>query len=507
MSIQRKFAILISLIGFSVVVSVGAALWSVSLFQRELSDPFQATASVLTNLDDLKRSVTQGEVTLASDAGPAAIRAERLGRLADDIQREMDALLNDELSRKRLGAGAARTVEARMTRASQDLRTVAENGAFDRELIQSELREDATLIQRVINRALADAQLAVSHGEQIWNQLLIVLAFGLLLALMTCVLGLILVRRWILRPIKELRRAAVRIGAGDYAHRIDVHGRDEFARLSAEVNDMAGLIDEMQRERVEKERLAAAGEVIRRLAHNIRNPLAGIRGLAEVARAESPPSSDIRSTQDRIISTVDKFERWLKELLQSTTPLRIEPTRNEVHPWLAGIADSHRAMAQTKGVEIASEFTQAPQHAVYDARHLEQAIVAILSNAIEMSPRGSTVHFEAHKNGDSESWRIRIKDHGPGVPPHLVEKVFTANFTTKPDGHGIGLAVAQQVVRGHYGKIFVEPPEIAGPAEETALGASFVVVLPLEQPKVEPTETSGEHLNGVISGENSHHRG
>lgn len=507
MSIQRKFAILIGLIGFSVVVSVGAALWSVVLFQRELSDPFQATASVVANLDDLKRTLATANETLNASPDIAANRSGRLIRLADAIESNTEALLADDLSRRRIGRGASRNLEARIARATRDLRRAAAGEPIDLNAVHRAIDEDAMLIQRMVNRALADAQLAVSYGEQIWNQLLVVLGFALLLALMTCVLGLILVRRWILRPIRELRRAAVRIGAGDYAHRIEVHGRDEFAHLSAEVNDMAGLIDEMQRERVEKERLAAAGEIIRRLAHNIRNPLAGIRGLAEVARAESPPRSDLQSTQDRIIATVDKFERWLKELLQSTSPLRIEPVTQEVQPWLTGIVESHRPMAQTRGVDLQLHAIDAPHRATFDARHLEQAIVAILSNAIEISPPGSAVSIEAGNADDARSWRIMVRDQGPGVPPDLIEKVFAANFTTKPDGHGIGLAVAQQVVRGHHGSIFVETPQAAEQGEETASGASFVVVLPLEPPKVEPAENSGEHLNSVTSGENSHHRG
>lgn len=499
MSIQRKFAILIGLIGLSVVVTISAALWAVSTFQRELSDPFQATATVLDHLDDMKRSLTAGNAAMLQLSGAEASQSERLRRLADSLDNSLSLLLADDASRRRLGVGAIRTLEVRLDRAVEDLRSAASGAMSETEEARRLANEDAVLIQRIENRLLADAQRAVSHGEVIWRQMLVVMGFAFLLAVMTCALSLILVRRWILRPIRALRRAAVRIGAGDYEHRIAVHGHDEFARLSAEVNDMAGLIDEMQRERVEKERLAAAGEIIRRLAHNIRNPLAGIRSLAEVARAESPPDSDFRATQDRIIGTVDKFERWLKELLQSTTPLRIEPAPHEIQPWLASIADSHRALAESRSVRIELTTDDAPKRATFDDRHLEQALVAILSNAIEVSPEGAEVRIEAGRTGDL--WMIRIRDHGPGIAPEFVEKVFAANFTTKPDGHGIGLAVAQQVVRGHQGRIFVEPPVGA----ESGSGASFVVELPIEPPTVEPSEDSGEHLNGVISGENSHH--
>lgn len=508
MSIQRKFGILLGLICLSVIVSLGASLWAVTIFQRELSDPFSATASVLEKLDDLKKALESSADALEARANQdSAETRSTLRSLAENLKLGAATITNDEEYIRRIGVGASRTLADRLRRVATLLQASSSAANFDVSLTQAMLIDDIALINRISNRALADAQLAVTHGADIRQQLIVVMSLSFLLAIMTCVLGLILVRRWILRPIAELRAAAVRIGAGDYGHRITVSGRDEFAQLSSEVNDMAGLIAEMQEERVEKERLAAAGEVIRRLAHNIRNPLSGIRGLAEVARAELPPDSDLAATQNRIISTVDKFERWLAEMLNSTSPLRLEPTRQEVAPWIAGIVDSHRAMAQTREVELVLDTSKAPRTATFDARHLEQAIVAILSNAIEVSPKGSKVSIVTELDDENDTWRIRISDEGPGVPRELAEKVFGANFTTKPDGHGIGLAVAQQVVRGHNGRIFVDTASRVREGEGVATGATFVALLPVEAPTVEPADVSGEHLNGVTSGENSHHRG
>ena len=130
----------------------------------------------------------------------------------------------------------------------------------------------------------------------------------------------------------------------------------------------------------------------------------------------------------------------------------------------------------------------------------------VLTNAIEASPAGGLVRVVARADDADGDWELRIEDRGAGVAPELTERIFAAHFTTKPDGHGIGLAVAQQVVRGHHGRIFVDAAAPTEGAAGSATGASFVVLLPVEPPTVEPTAISGEHLNGVNSGENSHHR-
>jgi len=94
----------------------------------------------------------------------------------------------------------------------------------------------------------------------------------------------------------------------------------QLAQLASEVNHMAHMVKTLQDERVESERLAAVGSMVRRIAHNIRNPLAGIRGLAEITRNELAQDEELRENQTRIVAAVDRFERWLKQLLDATRP-------------------------------------------------------------------------------------------------------------------------------------------------------------------------------------------
>src|SRR5690606_22117546 len=104
-----------------------------------------------------------------------------------------------------------------------------------------------------------------------------------------------------------------------------------------------------------------------------------------------------------------------------------------------------------------------------DRMHLEQAVMALASNAIEATPDGGTVRLIGRAE-DPGRWEIRIEDSGPGVPLDLAERIFSPYFTTKRHGTGIGLALVQNVVQAHGGSVRVERSELGG--------AAFIVTLP-----------------------------
>src|SRR5262249_31766959 len=149
-------------------------------------------------------------------------------------------------------------------------------------------------------------------------------------------------------------------------------------------------------------------------------------------------------------------ERWLNELLDTTAPAKVHPRPHQVRPWVKEVLASHRSAAQSRGVDLQLDDAGAPHIAVFDAHHMEQAVAAILSNAIEASPPGRAVQVRVSDSESSGAWEIRITDQGPGVPKDLRQKIFEPHFTTKSRGHGIGLAIARQVVLAHGGRVSVD---------------------------------------------------
>jgi len=175
------------------------------------------------------------------------------------------------------------------------------------------------------------------------------------------------------------------------------------------------------------------------------------------------------------VSTVDRFERWLTELLNTTSPMNVHIRPSNVREWLSDVVEIHRPMAQMKGIELIVNTDNAPREADFDPSHMDHALAAILSNAIEATPKKGKVWVDVH--GVDDKLEIRVIDQGPGIAKELLAKVFVPHFTTKQHGTGMGLALSQQVVRAHHGRITVGN---AMGEEAGQSGACFSIRLPLK---------------------------
>lgn len=520
MSIQAKFAVLIAGLAAAVLVALGVSKWALDVVYQEVREPVRSASNVLKLLVDVEQRVDDMRGMLDSGASFRAIP----GSPEDPQHKHLDVStfsihvssvqnLMRQVSREEWTAFAGRSASENLSRkiaafAEESQSQLANLESLQRGVLSNQLFQIHEILKKMERRVVEDMQQLAGTGADLRFRLGIVLGLALALVALTAALSLLLVRRWVARPVVNLRLATARIAAGDFDHRIPMPvtaGRDELTALSAEVNHMAAMVKRLQSERVEQERLAAIGEMVRRLAHNLRNPLSGIRGLAELTRSEAaglgPLGEEVRETQNRIIGAVDRFERWLADLLNVTRPAQIQVEPSDIGPWLAGLVEAHRPLAQTRGVDLQLDQSDGPTSANVDARHLEHAVSAILSNAIDAAAaahrtgegiarvqlKSSVIECEPGESGESgQVWELRISDNGSGVAPDLRESIFKPYFTTKKDGNGIGLAVAQQVIRAHNGRIHVEdaglgldPGFSPGSTADGGPGAAFIIRLPL----------------------------
>ncbi len=469
MTLQKKFAVLIGLLSLTAAVSLGGAIWSVGLLDREVARPFTATAALDRDLRDARSSIenlinTLNSATssdeLAMRAAAVAFTAEQLGDL--------------DYGAVRLGLRSARILRASAAEAqAAALAWEATPSAENRRLARERASAHLALLRRLESQTAGSADLAAEHVADVRRGILLVQVVAVVTALLAALLALSVHRRWIVEPVGRLRAAAERLGTGDLDHRVPEGGSDELALLGREVNHMAATVKRMQDEAVERERFAAVGQVVRRLAHNIRNPLAGIRGLAETTLDDLPENAEEREAQQRIIATVDRFESWLSGFLRATSPNEIVPTQGNPAEWLDAALAALRPMAESAGVTIELNAQDAPASAWFDAVQLEQALVAVVTNAVEATPAGGTVAVNASSNG--AEWALTVADDGPGVTPGDENRIFEPDYTTKPGGHGIGLTSARWIVRSHGGMMSAQNAENAS----GRTGAIFDVRLPI----------------------------
>ncbi|MCL4221302.1 MAG: HAMP domain-containing histidine kinase [Phycisphaerales bacterium] len=488
MRIQQKFGLLYAVLSVTAAINIGVAAWSMLFLARELSWPLLSMQEVLLGLHQLKRGVEDQSAALGFERGVGQLVAHIeqgqpivLDRGAFDsaVARARDAMSRLEANPSylvRSGVSTTRNLRDRLSEIESLAARWWDAPSSEQRLdLAARLGSLHELIERLEGRILADATLAVDHERELGGLVKILLIVSGLGVVLAGVLGAILVRRWLIRPVSRLREAALRIGSGDLSHRVEVRGGDELAELSREVNHMAETLAQMHEERIERERLAAIGEMNRRIVHNLRRPLSGIRALAETTRAELPPDSDLVEVQDRILRAVDRFEGWLRDVLRASTPLELSVRETEVEPWVRALLDAHRPEAETRGVVLSLHIGRLPGTVRFDPSHLGHALSAVISNAIEFSPEGATVSIDL--TSENSKWHICVSDAGPGVPPDLAEAIFRPYMTTRPTGTGIGLAIARRVAEQHGGTIRLVPPS---ERPQASGGSVFEFTLPLQ---------------------------
>jgi signal transduction histidine kinase len=253
------------------------------------------------------------------------------------------------------------------------------------------------------------------------------------------------------------------------------------------VRQAARKIDEQQRnllkmqsELIVSQRMAAVGEMAAAVAHGIGNPLSSIRAAAQVALLESTVADDSQTKQKlsdnlhNIMRQVDRVQRRMQGLLNFAKPLEPHPIAVEVNKLVRDVVETmHSRFSDAK---VGTTLELAPDLPLINAdlNHLEQALMVLMTNALEATPKDGVVTIRTCTNehgSDGKGVRISIEDNGEGIPNDNRERVFEPFFTTKPHGTGIGLPLAKKFIEINGGKIDLK----SGP--ET--GTKVDIILPV----------------------------
>ncbi len=260
-----------------------------------------------------------------------------------------------------------------------------------------------------------------------------------------------------------------------------VHGEDGVRRGAVIVLHDLTLEQALDRATRRAEQLASFGILALGLAHEIRNPLSGIKGAAQLLRAGLAEPSEIRAT-DVIIREVDRLDGLLEQLRGLGTPARLQLTPLNIHRILNDVLSLQRQAPEWGRIVLRKEFDPSLPPISGDAAQLTQVLLNLVKNAVEsLGGRGTltvTTRMETNYRVQSRTQRrqflsVFIADDGPGVPDHAQPQLFSPFFTTKARGTGLGLAVCHRIVTEHGGTIAHEP--------QPGGGARFRVTLPVSE--------------------------
>jgi PAS domain S-box-containing protein len=215
---------------------------------------------------------------------------------------------------------------------------------------------------------------------------------------------------------------------------------------------------EVEEEARRAERLGALGRLSASVAHEIRNPLAGIRTTAELLRSRLGDDEDRQRFVDVILEETGRLNRIVDSLLQFAKP----PTPQLAPLAVGRILEKTRELAAGKAVEkrvtIRTDVPAGIAEPLADRDQILQVLLNLLLNAVEASPLGGEIRVLARQERGRSGERIRIvvEDEGDGVPALIQERVFDPFFTTKPGGTGLGLSISRHIVQQHGGTLRLE---------------------------------------------------
>lgn len=202
-----------------------------------------------------------------------------------------------------------------------------------------------------------------------------------------------------------------------------------------------------------QERLAVIGEFAGAVAHGVRNPLAGIRAAAQMAR-EQASDAGLRETLEGLMREADRLDQRVRTLLEFSRPFepRVRPTA--LAPVLRAVASALAGTATARGVALETDEAQGLPPVAVDPDYLEEALLELGGNALRATPSGGVLAFSA--TAESRRVVVRVRDSGPGVPEGVRPRLFEPFFTTRADGTGMGLPTVRKVIERMGGAAVLE---------------------------------------------------
>ena len=301
-------------------------------------------------------------------------------------------------------------------------------------------------------------------------------AVGLLL--LAALLSLLWARQ-ITRPVVTLARAAQEVGQGRFDVQVEVRSNDEmgalarsFNRMTSELQAREAALKKAQAALIQSEKMSAFGQLSAGIAHEVKNPLAGILGYAQLALRKIDEDSPAKRHLALIEKETKRCKVIIENLMKFARREKAVKARIDVNAVVEAACDIVAHQLGLNRVRLEQHLAEKLPPIMADGNQIQQVLMNLMINAQQaMDGEPGTVTVSTAPLGDDRIV-ITVQDDGPGMPEDIQAQIFEPFFTTKQvgQGTGLGLSVSYGIVRDHEGDIKV--------TSRPGQGATFTLILP-----------------------------
>jgi signal transduction histidine kinase len=220
------------------------------------------------------------------------------------------------------------------------------------------------------------------------------------------------------------------------------------------------------------EKMANIGELAAAIAHEIKNPIAGISGAIQVLSEEFPDGDDRKEIINEVLAEIGRLDKTVRDLLSFAKPPEPSLVRTPVAPLIERSMRLISAQAKKQGVEVDAASMAQDAEVNIDPEQMQQVLINIMMNALHSMSAGGKITLATQVDKEKNELEISISDTGNGISQDELKNIFKPFYTTKHTGTGLGLSISKNIVESHGGSIIVE--------SRVGVGSTFAITLPME---------------------------
>lgn len=287
------------------------------------------------------------------------------------------------------------------------------------------------------------------------------------------------------RPIFKLKNQMQKIQEGDFSAKVPIVKDDEIGDLAKSFNTMIEkLVEANQRiealhsKQMERaEHLASLGEIAAGLAHDIKNPIAGIKGAIEIIHNKTQDSDTNKEVFKEVLIQIDKIDKIIIDLLRYARPKELDIRLIALEDCLSQAINLAETQVKNKDIEFRIHKPDESIQVLLDADKIQEVLLNLMVNSISAISNKGTVTIDISTQ-NSKDLVIRVADDGAGIKKEQLSQIFQPFYTTKPHGTGLGLSICQKTIATHNGTLEVE--------SEEGKGTTFTITLPVVESYSDP---------------------